>query len=149
MSRVERQIDADAGRVWSLVGDVEHWDRILPTMRQVTRIDADGGPVGVGARFEVKQPGLVKAVYEITEWRPGSGFTWASSAPGVRTTAGHELTAEDGRTRLALDLTWSGPLAGLVRILLGGKAQRMVEQEAETFARLAATSDGGDGGDAV
>jgi hypothetical protein len=36
-----------------------------------------------------------------------------------------------------LKLTWSGPLAGLVRLLLGAKAQRMVEQEAASFAELA------------
>lgn len=148
MSRVERLVDAEAGRVWSLVSDVERWDRILPTMRQVTRVGTDGGPLGVGARFEVVQPGLAKAVYEITEWRPGNGFTWVSSAPGVRTTATHELTAESGRTRLSLSLAWSGPLAGVVRLLLGSKARRMVEQEAATFARLA-ESDGGDGGRAA
>ena len=143
MQPVERLIDASADRVWHLVGDVERWDRMLPTINQVTRVDA-GDPVGVGARFEVRQPGLPKAVYEITEWRPGSGFTWVSSSPGVRTTATHELGSESGRTRLALAITWTGALAGVVRLVLGAKARRMVEQEADTFARLAET--GGDAG---
>lgn len=144
MSRVERLVDADADRVWSLVGDVERWGGMLPTMNKVVRT-ARGGPPALGARFDVEQPGLPRSTYEITDWRPGSGFTWVASAPGVRTTAGHELSAENGRTRLTLSVAWSGPLAGLVRLLLGAKAQRMVEQEADTFARLA-TSDG-DGGD--
>jgi carbon monoxide dehydrogenase subunit G len=142
MSRVERLIAADADRVWGLVSDVERWDRMLPTFREVTRLGGDGGPTDVGARFAVVQPGLPKAVYEVTEWRPGSAFTWVSSAPGVRTTARHELRTEDGQTRLGLGISWTGPLAGVVRLLVGAKARRMVELEADTFARLA-TSDGG------
>ena len=84
MSEVERNVEASRDRVWDLVSDVERWDRMLPTIRQVTRVGA-AGPIGVGARFEVRQPGLPKAVYEITEWEPGSGFTWVSSSPAVRT----------------------------------------------------------------
>jgi hypothetical protein len=90
MNAVERRIDAGVDRVWELVGDVEHWDDLLPTMQQVTRLDG-GGPVGEGARFEVRQPGLPKAVYEITDWEPGVGFTWVAAATGVRTTATHEI----------------------------------------------------------
>lgn len=147
MNRVERLVDADADRVWSLVGDVEHWERMLPTMNKVARIGA-GGPPGIGARFDVEPTGLPKAVYEITDWRPGSGFTWVSSAPGVRTTAGHELHAENGRTRLTLTVAWSGPLAGVARLLVGAKARRMVEREADAFVRLA-ESESGDGAGTV
>ena len=122
--------------MWSLVGDVERWDDLLPTVQQVTRLDG-GGPVGVGARFEVRQPGLPKAVYEITEWEPRVGFTWVASAAGVRTTATHEIRSQDGQTLLVLGIAWTGPLAGLVRLLMATKARRMVEQEADTFAQLA------------
>jgi carbon monoxide dehydrogenase subunit G len=140
--KVEREIAADAQRLWSLVSDLERWDELLPTVQQITRIGPEG-PIGVGTRFAVRQPGLPKAVYEVTDWRPGRGFTWVASAGGVRTTASHEVL-EAGRStdgasgcRLVLKLTWSGPLAGLVRLLLGAKAQRMVEQEAASFAELA------------
>jgi len=60
-----------------------------------------------------------------------------SSAPGVRTTASHEVSERDGGTRLVLGIDWSGPLAPIVRMLVGMKARRMVEQEADTFVRLA------------
>lgn len=133
---VRRSVAASTDRVWELVGDVERWGKILPTMQQVSRVGA-GDQVGVGARFEVRQPGLRSAVYEITEWAPGSGFTWVSSAPGVRTTATHWLSAEHGETRLALGVAWSGPLAPVVRLLLGSRTRRMVEQEGDTFVRLA------------
>jgi carbon monoxide dehydrogenase subunit G len=134
---VERHVTASPERVWELVGDVEHWDRLLPTIRAVTRLDG-GGPVGVGARFQVRQPGLPPAAYEVTRWSPGGGFTWVSTAPGARTTATHELIPADGGTRLRLGIEWTGPLAGLVGALLGTKARRLVEQEGDAFARLAA-----------
>jgi hypothetical protein len=112
-------------------------------MKKVAHIGGTGP--GVGSRFDVEQPGLPRSTYEISVWRPGSGFTWVASAPGVRTAAGHELSAENGRTRLTLSVAWSGPLAGLVRLFLGAKVQRMVEQEADTFARLATSGGCGDG----
>lgn len=139
-----RTVRATPARVWDLVGDVTGWGRLLPTIEEVTRLDGDG-PVGTGARFRVRQPGLPTAVYEITCWAPGAGFTWESSSPGVRTTATHELAPEPEGTRLTLGIEWTGPLAGAVGVLLGGKARRMVAQEADTFARLAAAGDGAAG----
>ncbi len=135
MKLVERQIDAGVDRVWDLVGDVEHWDDLLPTMQRVTRIDG-GGPAGEGSRFEVRQPGLPKAVYEITDWEPDVGFTWVAASTGVRTKATHEIRPSNGGALLVLGIEWSGPLAGLVGLLMGRKARRMVEQEADTFAEL-------------
>ncbi|HET7357562.1 MAG TPA: SRPBCC family protein [Nocardioidaceae bacterium] len=136
MIRVSKVVDATAEDLWRKISDVAEWDSLLPTVDKVTRLDG-GGPIAVGSRFEVHQPGLAKAVYEITEWRPDAGFTWVAAAPGVRTTATHELAAEGRHTRLVLGIDWSGPLAWLVRLMFGAKARRMVELEADTFARLA------------
>ena len=109
---------------------------MLPTMQQVIRLGG-GGPIGVGTRFEVRQPGLPKAVYQITSWHPGREFTWVSTAAGVRTTAFHRLESEPDGTGLVLGIEWSGPLAWLARLVAGSKTRRMVEQEAATFVRLA------------
>jgi hypothetical protein len=38
---------------------------------------------------------------------------------------------------IVLGIQWSGPLAGVVRRLVGPKAGRMVAQEADAFVRLA------------
>jgi hypothetical protein len=118
------------------VGDLDRWGDLLPTMQQVIRFDA-AGPVGVGSRFRVRQPGLPKAVYEVTDWQPGKGFVWVSSSPGVRTTAAHWLESTDGGALLSLRLEWSGPLARIVRTLVGTKARRLVVREADTFTQLA------------
>ncbi|PSK87478.1 polyketide cyclase/dehydrase/lipid transport protein [Murinocardiopsis flavida] len=129
--------DASADRLWSLVGDLPAWGAMLPSVDSVRRLGAAEVPIGVGARFAVRQPGLPAAVYEVTEWSPGRSFTWVARSPGVVTTCRHIIEAEGAGSRLRLSIEWTGPLAGLVRLLIAGKARRMVESEAATFARLA------------
>jgi hypothetical protein len=141
MLAVSASTKASAEDLWALLSDLDNWADLLPTMQQVTRVR--DGPIGVGGRFEVRQPGLPKAEYEITHWEPGRGFTWVSSAVGVRTTASHRLDAEPEATTLVLSIEWSGPLAWLARLVAGSKARRMVEQEAETFVRLAERAERG------
>ncbi len=136
MYEVERQIKADPSRVWAFVSDVVHWGDLLPTMQQVERLDG-AGPITVGSRFRVVQPGLPKATYEITHWDPERGFTWAARSPGIHTTASHWLTKTEEGTHLLLGLHWSGPLAGVTRRLLGGKVEGKIVQEADTFVELA------------
>ena len=93
--------------------------------------------MGVGSRFEVRQPGLPKAVWEVTDWQQqGRSFTWVSSSPGIRSTAVHTVQDDGGGSRLDLSLEWSGPLARVLELLIGRKARGMVETEAETFTRL-------------
>jgi hypothetical protein len=58
-------------------------------------------------------------------------------APGVTTTATHTVSARADGSGLDLALEWSGPLAAVIRVLLGRKARAMVESEAQTMARLA------------
>lgn len=133
---VERTIDAPSERVWSLLADLDHWDEILPTMQDVSRAKGSG-PRGVGASYAVRAQGLPRTVYEVTEWNPGKGFTWVASSPGVRTTATHAVRAQGDQTHLALGIEWTGALAFVARLLLEKKSRRMVELEADTFARLA------------
>lgn len=128
--------------LWSLMADLERWAELLPTIDTVERLDDEDTPIGVGSRFRVKQPGLAPANFEVTEWRPGSGFTWEAPGPGVRTRATHTLAHQDGLTLLRLGIEWTGPLAWLIRILLRGKTRRFLALEADTFVRLAEASTG-------
>ena len=138
--QVTRTTPAAPDELWRWVSDVEHWADLLPTMRSVIRTDGDG-PVGLGDRFAVKATGLPLATYEITDWQPGRTFTWVASAPGVRTTASHEMEPTDNGSVMTLGIAWSGPLAWLAGLLLGAKAGRMVQQEADTFVQLAEHAD--------
>lgn len=138
MIRASARSAGSPDKLWALASDVEHWGDRLPTVDSVRPLTS--GPMTMGARFEVRQPGLPKAVWEVTDWQPGSSFTWVSSSPGIRSEAVHAVTADVDGSRLDLSLQWSGPLAWLLERLIGRKAQGMVETEATTFARLAEES---------
>lgn len=135
MIRATARSAATPDRLWAIASDVERWGERLPTVDSVTPLGQ--GPTAVGERYEVRQPGLPKAVWEVTDWQAGHSFTWVSSSPGIRSTAVHTVIADGDGSRLDLSLDWSGPLAPLLRVLIGRKAQGMVDLEAATFARLA------------
>ena len=135
MIRSTARSAATPDRLWSLASDVERWGDRLPTVDSVRPLA--GGPIGTGSRFEVRQPGLPKATWEVTDWQPGRSFTWVSTSPGIRSTAVHTVQEDGDGSRLDLSLAWSGPLARVLELLIGRKAQGMVETEARTFARLA------------
>lgn len=127
---------ATPDRLWSIASDVERWGERLPTVESVRPLGS--GPTGVGSRFEVRQPGLPKAIWEVSDWHPGRSFTWVSSSPGIRSTAVHTVQADDDGSRLDLSLEWSGPLARVLELLIGRKARGMVQTEADVFTQLAA-----------
>ena len=135
MIRASARSAATPDRLWAIVSEVERWGDRLPTIDLVRPLGS--GPAGVGSKFEVRQPGLPKAVWEISDWQPGRSFTWVSAGPGVRSTAVHTVRQDDDGSRLDLSLEWTGPLARVLELLIGRKARGMVETEAETFTRFA------------
>jgi uncharacterized protein YndB with AHSA1/START domain len=129
---------ADPERVWAVLSDLDAWPEWLPTVDTLEREDADK-PHGVGAAYLLKQPRLPRARWVVTHWEPGQGFTWASSGPGVTTTATHRLTpTPEGGTEIDLGITWSGPLSGLLGLLLGRLTRRYIDTEATALADRAA-----------
>ena len=127
---------APVERLWDVVSDVGAWPEILPTFTSVRHVGGPN-PTALGSRYEVRQPGLATAVYEVTEWEPGRAFTWAARSPGVTTTASHTTSPTSSGSRVDLAIEWTGPLAQVVRLLLGSKARRMMHTEGTTFAQLA------------
>lgn len=81
MTRATTRSTHSVEHIWGLMADVERWGELLPTVTSVRRL---GGPdpTGVGSRFEVRQPGLPAAVYDVTVWRPLEGFTWSLAPRG-------------------------------------------------------------------
>ena len=135
MIRASARSTAGPDRLWAIASDVERWGDRLPTVDSVRPLG--GGPMGPGSRFEVRQPGLPKATWEVTDWQPGRSFTWVSASPGIRSTAVHTVHEDGDGSGLDLSLEWSGPLARVLELLIGRKARGMVDTEAQTFARLA------------
>ncbi|MFC6703814.1 SRPBCC family protein [Flexivirga alba] len=136
MMQISESCSASPDRLWKYLGDVEHWGDNLPTFESVRHIDGPN-PTDVGSRFEVRQPGLAKATYEITRWEPGHGFTWVGRVSGVATTGIHDIEPDGAGNQVRLGIEWSGPLAWAVRPLISAKARRMMQSEGETIARLA------------
>lgn len=133
---VERGIRATPAEIWTHLSALDRWAEMLSTVDSIERVGPPG-PVAVGSRFLVRQPGLAAAEYEVTEWRPDAGFTWAARTAGVRTEASHELEPDGAGTRLALAIEWSGPGAWLAKALFSGRARRYIAAEAAAFAALA------------
>jgi uncharacterized membrane protein len=126
-------VDAPVADVARVLHAVETWPSWTASMSRVTRHGS--GPLAVGEKVTVKQPRLPAATWTVTAL-DGSGFTWTSSSPGVRSTGGHWAhEAGDGRTTVTLTLTMSGPLAGLIAALYARLIRRYVRTEAEGLRR--------------
>lgn len=113
-------------------------------MSEVERLDA--GDFGAGSRARVKQPGMPRLVWEVTEYVPGKVFSWASKAPGVTTTGGHRLVVDpSGRgsggavpgdhATVTLTLDQEGFLAPVLWRLTGSRSRRYVQMEADGLKR--------------
>lgn len=121
-------ISAPAERVWRAVVDVESWPRWTPSMTDVKRLGT--GPLQVGSRARVRQPGLPALVWEVTEIDEGSHFTWVAKLPGVAATARHDISEVADRSRLTLTVEWSGPMARLVGAMNAKRTRQSLTQEA-------------------
>ena len=137
-------IAASPEAVWSTLSDVERWPEWTRSVSQVERLDA--GDFGAGSRARVKQPGMPRLVWEVTEYVPEEVFSWASKAPGVTTTGGHRLVADRGgpgggsaalgdSVTVTLTLDQEGFLAPVVWRLTGSRSRRYVQMEADGLKR--------------
>ncbi|MGG5257710.1 SRPBCC family protein [Phycicoccus avicenniae] len=136
MIDVSRSTALPAEALWPVMSAVRDWGSWLPTVDSVTPTEPDR-PDEVGASYVVVQPGLPKATWTVTDWRPGTSFTWESRGPGVRTTGTHELVPGPDGASIRLGITWSGPLAGLVRAVYGRRGLAYVTREAEALEATA------------
>lgn len=129
--KVVVEIAAPPEDVWAVLSDVEQWPEWAESMSQVELVDR---PQLTGsARVRISQPGMLPAVWTVTEFEQGRSFTWVSHILSVSSTAVHTIEpgAEDGTSVVTLTFTQSGLLSGLIGRLLGGKIRRYVQMEAD------------------
>ncbi len=123
------EIDAPAQLVWQVFSDVERWPEWTASVTKL--VARDGTGLAVGKRFAIKQPGMSKLVWKVTEIDPGSSWTWVQRSPGVRVSARHWVIPQpDGRTLVRQQLDQGGLLGALVGRLMTKKTQRFLDQEA-------------------
>jgi uncharacterized membrane protein len=124
------EIEAPAQLVWDVFSNVEHWPDWTASVISLTGLDGPG--LAVGNRFTIKQPGMAKLVWTVTEIDPGSSWTWVQRAPGSLVTARHEVIAQPGgRTLVRQQLDQGGALGALVGRLMVKKTKRFLELEAQ------------------
>jgi carbon monoxide dehydrogenase subunit G len=128
-------ISAPPERVWEVLVDVERWPERIPTVDSVERLDE--GPLAVGCRTRLRQPRLPEAVWTVTAMAEGASFTWESTSPGVRVTAGHEVEPHPDGSRLTLAVEVSGPLAPVGWLMTRSLSRQYVETEAASIKRAA------------
>ena len=124
------EIEAPLRLVWDVFTDVEHWPDWTASVTSLVGLDAPA--LAVGRRFAIKQPGMSKLVWKVTEIDPGSSWTWAQRSPGVLVTARHWVTAQPGgRTLVRQQLEQRGALGALVGRMMAKKTRRFLELEAQ------------------
>ena len=124
------EIDASPQLVWDVFSNVEHWPDWTASVTSLT--GRDGPVLAVGKRFTIKQPGMSKLVWRVTEIEPGSSWTWVQRSPGVLVTARHDVIAQPGgRTLVRQQLEQRGALGALVGRMMAKKTRRFLELEAQ------------------
>ena len=136
MAEITLSVDVAAPpeRVWAAMADVERWPEWTASVTGVERLDR--GAFGVGSRARVRQPGFPAAVWTVTALEPGRAFAWRSAVPGLTSVGVHRVDpAGESMSRVTLSLTWSGPLAPVIRLRAGKRSRRYVELEARGLKR--------------
>lgn len=120
---------ADLASTWTALVDVTDWPQWTTSMTTVERLDE--GPLRVGSRARIKQPGFPRLVWEVSDLREGEEFTWVTTAPGSRTAGRHVLRRNaDGTTHITLEIDQTGPVGVVVAAVIAGQTRRYLGLEA-------------------
>jgi carbon monoxide dehydrogenase subunit G len=139
-------IEAPAEVVWRLTVDVTNLPAITPTMTRVIRLD--DGPMRVGSRARIKQPGQPEAVWTVTridegrEFGDGSDpnvrqFTWETKRMGLAMTGSHLIRQVGDQCQNTLVLDVQGRGAGLFGRIFGRALRSAIETENAGFRTAA------------
>ncbi|HEY0226336.1 MAG TPA: SRPBCC family protein [Mycobacterium sp.] len=124
------EIDAPPQLVWDVFSDVERWPEWTDSVTSLA--GQDGSALAVGGRFAIKQPGMQKLVWQVTEIESGTSWTWVQRSPGVNVVARHFVTARPGGgTLVRQELDQRGFLGAPVGRLMAKKTRRFLQMEAQ------------------
>lgn len=120
-------IDAPAERVAEVMRAVERWVEWTPTVNWIKRLDP--GDFRVGSRVMISQPKFPPAFWKATRVEP-LGFTWVSTAPGMRVVANHFVEPLGPVSRATLSLEFHGLFGPWFGRLTKGINERYLALEA-------------------
>jgi len=127
VERASITIDAPIEVVWSVFTDVERWPTWASSFTSVELVD---GPMRLGAKARIRQPGLPTVIWEVTKWEPGRSWTWTATSPGARTEASHVLIRVGDRTVAEQSIIPSGPIGRLAALVWRSLTRRYLAIEA-------------------
>jgi uncharacterized membrane protein len=133
--KLTTNVKAPAERVWEQFVDVERWPQMTKSISEVRRLQS--GPLRVGSEAIIKQPGLPRARWQVTELDPGHSFTWQTSNGGVTTAGSHVVEGNGSESTIMLGLHQHGPLAWLAAVVYGRRSRRYLSMEMEGFRSAA------------
>jgi uncharacterized membrane protein len=125
---VQVEIQAPPERVWAVMSSIESWQEWTASITKIKRLDS--GPLGVGSRALVRQPKLPPAIWKVTEWSEGNGFTWVSRGPALSVTGRHRIEPAPSGSKVELSVTYEGLLGPLLARLTGRINDRYLALEA-------------------
>ena len=120
-------IDAPPDLVWAVTVDIDRWPDWTPTVDKAERLDT--GPLRVGSRALIAQPGLPEAIWTVTALREGESFAWETTLRGMRMIACHEVKPADAGADNTLTLEARGLVAFLLSPLISGPSRQTIEKE--------------------
>jgi ligand-binding SRPBCC domain-containing protein len=126
-------ISAQPQHVWAVLVDVRRWPEWTASMRSVQ--PAEPGPIGAGSKVRIRQPKLPPVTWLVTEFEPGTSFTWVAKSLGATTVGWHRLETDGDRTTATLGLRQQGPLGKAFGLLGGRLIRRYITMEAEVLRR--------------
>jgi hypothetical protein len=87
--RIEKTgaISTPPQRVWEVMSDVVRWNEWTPSIKEIVFLDP--GPFRLGSRALVRQPRLPSAIWHVTEFEPGRGFSWENNSLGAYSVGEH------------------------------------------------------------
>lgn len=131
----ELLIHAPLETVWELTLRIEDLPSMSSTFDRVERLDT--GPLAVGSRARITQPGLGTRTWTVTRLDPPNAFAWTTRIAGVRMLATHLLAAVPEGCRHTLALTLEGVGSGLLGRLAGQRMRASIETENQGMKRAA------------
>ena len=122
-------IAAEAGAVWRVLSDVAHWPQWLPTVTNVTSLDATA--MALGSRFVVHQPKLRPATWKVTQLEAPRRFIWEARSPGLLMVAEHAVAPQASASSVVvLRFSFGGLLVGIIGRAFRSITERYLAQEA-------------------
>ena len=106
-------IKVSPARVWAVMLDVEHWPEWTTSVTRVQRMDI--GPLTLGSRTRIWQPGLMPAVWQVTSLDEKRRiFAWTAHPFGIKIVGHHQVDPLGLTSRVTLSLNYAGPLGSVM-----------------------------------